>query len=703
MAEDDRPEIELGPDDRYWERIRYWNQKEFNGVGGGVTVKLAPGEYRQTIRLNGNNIHIEAKDSTDKPKLRGNPCVIFRGDEEVAKLSGLDICAERDHGILGYDPQHPEAKGKPSDQHEVSDCFIHDCCNPRYLIEAQFRPSDDSADPLTEWKEKLHAHMWIKSDPTQRNWPHYFSSAVCNSTLMGAGIDGGVAKKLKVVDCQIFRNRAEGDQNQSADGAVGGGVARVQLLQGCKVFNNYALNGGGGAYDVDYVVDCKFWGNRAENGPGGALWKAISVRNTDVGRKWNDPKAPPGTFFLPADAWRGFDWYPSGTSGGSGLPLFMQYMIPANRAKHGGGLAGVTKEVLHCTIRGNLAKERSVYDVGGDGGGLYDIEGLVADCSIFGNRARRGGGACLVKAIVARCKIYDNHATLGGGLAFVNTKKGISTVGIVNCAIYYNVSGGIHGIKGAIANCTIVGNQGPAVELMSGAGCMWNCIVAFNQDIASEKRRDDDLEQAQYQTYWTWPPSLPRYLPPSLDKPGIGLEKAKKVHYCIVPGLKGGKKGVIGDYGEDYYVKVAKEDGEGPPYGLVEIFGHFDAGTMECYGRDAQKEFNKRHRWHGTEAGGIEGSDDDALNCEWDLQWRVKSDWPELSAWEFPGKSVGANLCADKSYKGPRTWFSADHPDELHPDGIAFDIAGTERPGCAEKSAKPSGPSGWAIGCYSGV
>lgn len=131
----------------------------------------------------------------------------------------------------------------------------------------------------------------------------------------------------------------------------------------------------------------------------------------------------------------------------------------------GGGISGngTGATVIRCVVTGNVASYEEV-DGGGagmpcSGGGIYDCDGLIAFCTVRGNRAYFGGGG------LAECGGTIDHCLITGN--FVNWDGG----GLFSCS-------------GTITHCTISGNRagGDGAGLAYCGGTITNSIVFGNED-----------------------------------------------------------------------------------------------------------------------------------------------------------------------------------------------------------------------------
>jgi len=138
----------------------------------------------------------------------------------------------------------------------------------------------------------------------------------------------------------------------------------------------------------------------------------------------------------------------------------------------GGGLFDCDGLINNCTIIDNYACE--------DGGGLYKCDGTISNCTISSNSAADNGGALNgCSGAISNCTISRNSANNGGGLYDCDGP-------IVNCTISDNLArrgAGLSDCDGTVTNCTISGNR---TTWLSGGGLLWcdatisNCEITGN-------------------------------------------------------------------------------------------------------------------------------------------------------------------------------------------------------------------------------
>ncbi|GAH70042.1 unnamed protein product, partial [marine sediment metagenome] len=130
------------------------------------------------------------------------------------------------------------------------------------------------------------------------------------------------------------------------------------------------------------------------------------------------------------------------------------FIITGGSASDGGGIYGNSTRavIIDCIIIGNSARNATI----SRGGGLYNFDGTIRNCTITGNSAGSyGGGLSNCDGTIQNCTIANNSASGGGG-------------GLDRC----------HGV---IQSCTITGNSAS-----SGGGLyicdetILNCIISNN-------------------------------------------------------------------------------------------------------------------------------------------------------------------------------------------------------------------------------
>ncbi|MHC4735386.1 MAG: choice-of-anchor Q domain-containing protein, partial [Planctomycetota bacterium] len=121
----------------------------------------------------------------------------------------------------------------------------------------------------------------------------------------------------------------------------------------------------------------------------------------------------------------------------------------------GGGIrgAGAFASISNCIINNNTALSR--------GGGLYDCDGPITNCTVTGNSAKDGGGLCYCNGPITNCTITANLADYRGGGAFDCGGKYICyspddcVFTITNCIISGNSASSGGGMYNNITNPTL--------------------------------------------------------------------------------------------------------------------------------------------------------------------------------------------------------------------------------------------------------
>ncbi|MDF7825282.1 choice-of-anchor Q domain-containing protein [Pontiellaceae bacterium B12227] len=226
------------------------------------------------------------------------------------------------------------------------------------------------------------------------------------------------------------------EDNQSG----GGGGIKSGTAYNCLFINNSADQWGGGGMSGGIAYDCLFVENDASKGGGLLFSDAFSctmVSNT-------------------ADS-----------GGGMYAGSASNCTFNGNQSMFGGGMA--FGAAFDCVVRQNQVHPSGFF-VGGEGGGLYEVDainlllddnyaywlgggmygGSALSCIITNNGADEGGG--VFGSTVLNCLVVKNMADHGGGM-----NGGIA----VNSTIYDN--GGWLGVEGArfvtASNCIIQGSE----------------------------------------------------------------------------------------------------------------------------------------------------------------------------------------------------------------------------------------------------
>ena len=158
----------------------------------------------------------------------------------------------------------------------------------------------------------------------------------------------------------------------------------------------------------------------------------------------------------------------------------------------GGGIYNLYGTVNNCYV----------YSNSGDwSGGIYNDYGIVTNCSIYSNSSYNfGGGISNYFGTVTDCSIYSNYVSGSGG--------GISNSGTVNnCSVYSNSSdrgGGIYNSSGTITNCSVYSNS--ASEEVGGIfndgnGKIVNCI-SWKNNIGDIVGKYNDINFSCFGEAW---------------------------------------------------------------------------------------------------------------------------------------------------------------------------------------------------------
>jgi hypothetical protein len=276
---------------------------------------------------------------------------------------------------------------------------------------------------------------------------------VCTIANNTNSVNGGGASQSILNNCGILNNQT---------GQSGGGAYDC-TLSNCTVLNNWAGIWGGGAYDDTYETialgqNNYFAGNSAGYFGGGLYITAGAsglTRNIDG---W--------TFSSNSAARDGGGLYLTSARSTLNNCVFWGNSSGGN----GGGFSGVSPNltaVSNCTFSNNIA-------VGG-GGGAY--LGILAGCSVIGNKAGNGGG---VYGTINNCVVNGNIATSNGGGLYYYAGPRTPPAG-VNCNFTNNFAlngGGANG--GTFTNCIFEANS--ATNSGGGVyqGTLAYCIVHNN-------------------------------------------------------------------------------------------------------------------------------------------------------------------------------------------------------------------------------
>jgi predicted outer membrane repeat protein len=150
----------------------------------------------------------------------------------------------------------------------------------------------------------------------------------------------------------------------------------------------------------------------------------------------------------------------------------------------GGGLFQCDGPISNCTIRGNSAVE--------SGGGLYVCTGPITKCTISNNSANYGGGIYRGSLTIIDCIFIGNVSqTSGGGWDAPSDSR------LINCLFSGNRTGGAGGAifcpctSIEMINCTVTGNVAEGEGFYRGGGIcgdddtdmfLTNCIFWGNRD-----------------------------------------------------------------------------------------------------------------------------------------------------------------------------------------------------------------------------
>ena len=190
----------------------------------------------------------------------------------------------------------------------------------------------------------------------------------------------------------------------------------------------------------------------------------------------------------------------------------------------GGGVFNIGGLISDCSIYGNSARGLDSYSL--QGGGVLNIDdGIIQDCNVNDNFGEwSGGGISNIEGTVLRCSIYNNTSNEGGGIYNVDVlqectvynnhleKNNATGAGVYNtngdiidCVIYENDAGdykggGIYNYSGDISGCMIYGNHAwRGAGIYHVRGDIIKCILFQNISensgggIYSSSRNNDDL------------------------------------------------------------------------------------------------------------------------------------------------------------------------------------------------------------------
>ena len=150
------------------------------------------------------------------------------------------------------------------------------------------------------------------------------------------------------------------------------------------------------------------------------------------------------------------------------------FTITNGSSQYGGGIycwQGESPTVSNCRIINN----ESVYT----GGGIYNCDGDILNCTISGNIGGGGNGLSLCDGTIKNCSITNNTSTIassGGGLIWCHGE-------IIDCLIAENVigdwGGGLHDCDGLIQGCEIKGNYAGG-GISHSEALVKDCIISDN-------------------------------------------------------------------------------------------------------------------------------------------------------------------------------------------------------------------------------
>jgi probable HAF family extracellular repeat protein len=155
----------------------------------------------------------------------------------------------------------------------------------------------------------------------------------------------------------------------------------------------------------------------------------------------------------------------------------------------GGGIAGSYPYAYgigtKATIENNLITS-NLLTPGGNGGGIFNCDGIIKNNTISHNRAVSGGGLLFCDGVITNNHIINNTGTnQGGGLGTCQGK-------ITNNVIMGNQSywgGGLHACDGMLMNNAVIANSagGLGTGIHDCYGTIKNCIVWGNYPIGNRQ------------------------------------------------------------------------------------------------------------------------------------------------------------------------------------------------------------------------
>ncbi len=189
-----------------------------------------------------------------------------------------------------------------------------------------------------------------------------------------------------------------------------------------------------------------------------------------------------------------------GICGNGNQAVISNCEISGNQTRgEGGGLFDCDGVIINCTISNNSATQLPFTSDVVYGGGLSQCDGLISNCIISFNYSYgtwspimmepsgSGGGLAWCQGTISNCTITNNEVdgsyNRGGGLYGCDGT-------IINCLISDNTvndhsGGGLSSCNGPIINCTIVGNTANEAGGLSWCSGITNCIIWNNNAVTS--------------------------------------------------------------------------------------------------------------------------------------------------------------------------------------------------------------------------